>query len=302
MGEADRSIVFRYRGRDLTRQDLVQIRITIGANYSRGRSYISRCLCEQWDWRQATGRFKEYAARDLLLRLQEAGHIELPPRLRVKNNRKGPSLERKPDFESQPHSGQVNEFPVPQLREAQGKDAYLWDYLIAHHHYLGNPRLVGEHLKQLIYLDDQVVGCLGWASAAFKVAARDRWIGWSADVRRQRLHLLTNNVRFVLLPWIQIKHLASKVLAQSVRGLSEQWQERYGHPVVLAETFVDTGRFAGTCYRAANWQAVGQSRGHAKQGNRYRCHGVAKAHYLYPLRRDWRVVLLGEAPEPGDER
>lgn len=302
MGEADSTIVFRYRGRDLTREDLAQIRAAISADYSRGRSYISRCLCEQWDWRQANGRFKEYAARDLLLRLEEAGHITLPPRLRVKNNRKRPSFERKPDFESQPRSGQVNEFPVPQLREAQGEDAYLWDYLIAHHHYLGNPRLVGEHLKQLIYLDAQVVGCLGWASAAFKVAARDRWIGWSADVRRQRLHLLANNARFVLLPWIRVKHLASKVLAQSVRGLSEQWEERYGHPLVLAETFVETGRFAGTCYRAANWQAVGQSRGHAKRGNRYRCHGVAKAHYLYPLRRDWRAVLVGEVPTSRDER
>ena len=106
-----------------------------------------------------------------------------------------------------------------------------------------------------------MVGCLGWASAAFKVAARDRWIGWSQEARRCRLHLLANNVRFVLLPWVRVKHLASKALAQSVRGLSEQWEERYGHPLVLAETFVETGRFAGTCYRAANWQAVGQSRG-----------------------------------------
>lgn len=301
MGEADATILFRYRGRDLAKKDLVQIRAAIGANYSRGRSYIARCLCEHWDWRQANGRFKEYAARDLLLRLEEAGHIELPPRLRVKNNHKRQSFEHKPAFESHPMGGQINEFPAPELCEARGEDAYLWDYLIAHHHYLGNPKLVGEHLKQLIYLDGQVVGCLGWASAAFKVAARDRWIGWSAEVRRRHLYLLANNVRFVLLPWIRVKHLASKVLAQSVRGLSVHWQRRYGHPLVLAETFVETGRFAGTCYRAANWKEVGQSQGHAKQGNRYRCHGVVKAHYLYPLRPHWRAILLGEVPTSQDD-
>lgn len=302
MGEADTTIVFRYRGRDLTAEDLTGIRAIIAANYARGRSHISRRLCEQWDWRQGNGRCKEYAARDLLLRLEEAGHIELPPRLRVKNNHKRPRFERKPVFESRPLSGRVDAFAVPKLREARGEDAYLWDYLIVHYHYLGNPRLVGEYLKQLIYLDGQVVGCLGWASAAFKVAARDRWIGWSADVRRQRLHLLVNNVRFVLLPWIRVEHLASNVLARSARGLCAHWQERYGHPVVLAETFVEAGRFAGTCYRAANWQQVGLSLGHAKQGNRYRCHGVAKAHYLYPLRRDWRAVLLGQAPASRDQR
>lgn len=295
MAEADTPILFRYRGHDLVAEDLVRIRSTIATDFSRGRSYIARRLCEQWDWRQANGGFKEYAARDLLLRLEEAGHVELPPRQRVKNNHKRPSYERAPAFTAQPLCGEVNEFPAPVLREARGEQAYLWDYLIAHHHYLGNPKLVGEHLKQLIVIDDQVVGCLGWASAAFKVGARDRWIGWSEQTRRRHLYLLVNNVRFLLLPWIGIKCLASKVLAQSVRGLCAQWERRYGHPVVLAETFVDTQRFAGTCYRAANWRALGQTRGHAKQGNRYRRHGVTKAHYLYPLRRDWRAVLLGEA-------
>ena len=294
MVEANSSFLFRYRGRDLTSDDLDTIRGTIASHYQRGRSYISRCLCEAWDWRQANGRLKEYAARDLLLRLEEAGYVELPPRLRVKNNLKRPSYGRKPSFISRPLCGQINEFPLPVLREAHGEDAYLWDYLITHYHYLGNPKLVGEHLKQLIFIDGQVVGCLGWASAAFKVAARDRWIGWTQAQRRDRLYLLANNVRFLILEWIQVKHLASKILAQSVRGLAAQWQARYGHPVVLAETFVDTGRFAGTCYRAANWQAIGATRGHAKQGNRYHRHGVGKTHFLYPLRRNWRDVLVDD--------
>lgn len=296
MAEADASIVFRYRGRDLSAEDLAQIRATIAAHFRRGRSYIARRLCEQWDWRQANGGFKEYAARDLLLRLEEAGHVELPPRQRVKNNHPRASYERAPAFTSRALCGKIDEFAAPVLREARGEERYLWDYLIAHHHYLGNPRLVGEYLKQLIMIDDQVVGCLGWASAAFKVGARDRWIGWSEQTRRRHLYLLVNNVRFLLLPWVRIKCLASTVLARSVRGLCAHWELCYGHPVVLAETFVDAQRFAGTCYRAANWRCLGQTAGHAKQGNRYHRHGVAKAHYLYPLRRDWRAVLLGEVP------
>ena len=135
---------------------------------------------------------------------------------------------------------------------------------------------------------------MGWASAAWKIAPRDRHIGWSLAQKRARLHLLANNVRFVLLPWVRIPHLASKVLALSVRGLSQSWQRRYGHGLQLVETFVDRSRFAGTCYRAANWLRVGQTQGHAKRGHLYQRHGLIKDIYLYPLRQHWREVLTEE--------
>ena len=170
----------------------------------------------------------------------------------------------------------------------------LWDYLLDHYHYLGRPTLVGEHLKQLVFIDGQVVGCLGWASAAWKIAPRDRYIGWTAASKRTRLHLLSNNVRFLIVPWVRVAHLASKVLALSVRGLAGHWQQRYGHGLVLAETFVDCARFAGTCYRAANWTCVGETQGHAKRGNAYHRHGVVKGIYLYPLERHWRAALTAE--------
>jgi hypothetical protein len=297
MSESEPEILFRYRSRNLHAGDIDFIRQTIAANYARGRSHISRLLCAHWDWRQANGKYKEYATRDLLLRLEEADHIALPPRLRPKNNLKAADYSQMPLFIQQPLNGRINQFATPVLRTAEGTERYLWDYLIHHHHYLGNPKLVGEHLKQLILIDEQVVGCIGWASPAWKVGCRDTHIGWCAEQRRSHLPSVVNNVRFLLLPWIQIEHLASKALACSLRGLGHIWLERFGHSPVLAETFVDPSRFAGTCYRAANWNLVGQTRGHGKRGNRYHAHQQPKDVWLYPLHRHWREVLLGKAPE-----
>jgi hypothetical protein len=294
MEGADTEVLLRYRGRDLGAADLAEIREAIRAGYERGRSHIARQLCQRWDWRQANGQFKEYAARDLLLRLEEAGHVRLPPRLRPKNNLKPADFSPIPRFVHGELGGRVGDYPAAQLRTAEGPERYLWDYLIHHHHYLGRPRLVGEYLKQLVFLGEQVVACLGWGSAAWKVECRDRFVGWSAEQRRARLGAVVNNVRFLILPWVRVEHLASKALALSLRGLSAAWQVRYGHPVVLAETFVDPARFGGTCYRAANWRAIGLTRGHAKRGNRYRPHAQPKQVWLYPLQRRWRERLLAE--------
>ena len=295
MGNYVEPILFRYRGRDLKAEDIAHVQATISSHYARGRSFIARTLCEWWDWRQPNGEYKEFAARDLLLRLEEAGLIELPARQRVKSNVSKKTYTQIPlDYSDQPLSGAVGNYPAPVLEQAQGAHSELWDYLLHHYHYLGRPKLVGEHLKQVVLIDGQVVACLGWASAAWKISPRDQYIGWTAAIKRSRLHLITNNVRFLILPWVRIAHLASKVLAMSVRALPGCWEQRYGHRVYLAETFVDLSRFAGTCYRAANWRCVGQTQGHAKRGNAYHRHGVVKGIYLYPLDRYWRQVLTDE--------
>jgi len=287
-------ILFRYRARDLTAGDIAQIQATIAAHHARGRSYIAHALCEQWQWRQANGGYKEFAARDLLLRLEEAGLVTLPPRQRVKINRAKKSYARIPAYSQKPLGGALADHAVPVIEEARGAHGDLWDYLLDQYHYLGRPRLVGEHLKQMVFIDGRVVACLGWASAAWKIAPRDCHIGWSESLKRTRLHFVANNVRFLILPWVRVPHLASKVLALSARGLARSWQQRYGHPLVLAETFVDRSRFAGTCYRAANWVSVGETKGHAKRGNTYYRHGLIKGIYLYPLSRRWRQTLTAE--------
>ena len=287
-------IVFRYRSRDLTQPDIEHIRATITGHYNRGRSYISRVLCKEWKWVQPNGKLKEYAARDLLLRLEEKGFVELPPRLRPKNNLKKKLFAQTPFFKKVPLDGSVSRYSDLEIRPIQTGDDYLWGYLLHHYHYLGLPKLVGEHLRYLVYLDGQVVACIAWASAAFKVKSRDDYIGWSIKTRRERLHLIANNARFLILPWIRVKHLASKVLASNLKRLSDDWQRTYHHQVHLAETFVDVSRFQGTCYKAANWRFVGLTRGSAKKGNTYQFHGQSKAVYLYPLSRHFRRKLTDD--------
>jgi len=287
-------IIFRYRARQLDHEDIRFIRAIISEHYQRGRSHISRLLCEAWQWVQPNGNLKEYAARDLLLRLEEHGLIELPKRLRSKNNLKKKNLDQVPLFLKQPIDGSAGEFEQPCIELVQSKDSYQWDYLVHHYHYLGLPKLVGEHLRYLVYINGQVVACLSWASAAWKVKARDRFIGWDEETKRKNLHLIANNSRFLLPEWVRVKHLASRVLALNLRRLSADWQRIYGHPVYLAETFVDISRFEGTCYRAANWVFVGQTKGSAKKGNAYLYHGQPKAIYLYPLHRHFRRRLVND--------
>jgi hypothetical protein len=286
-----KAIVFRYRSRELSQHDIDAIGALIAEHYTRGRSHISRVLCRQWKWSQPNGKLKEYAARDLLLRLEEKGFIELPPRLRPKNNLKQQLFEQVPLFNNHPQEGSVSHGADLKTQLVQTGDDYLWGYLLDHYHYLGRPKLVGEHLRYLVYLDGQVVACQAWASAAFKVKSRDEYIGWDPETRKQRLHLVANNVRFLILPWIRVKHLASRILGLNLKRLSDDWHDAYGHPIYLAETFVDTSRFKGTCYKAANWLYVGHTKGSSKKGNDYRHHGQSKALYLYPLDRRFRREL-----------
>ena len=284
-------IVFRYRTRELTSHDIDFIRSAISKYYSRGRSYISRVLCRHWNWVQPNGKLKEYPARDLLLRLEEKGFINLPPRLNQKNNLKRNIYAQIPIFKKQDFTGIVGNYSKLTIRIVKQTDSYLWNYLLHHYHYLGQPKLVGEHLKYLAYLDGQVVACISWASAAWKIKSREEFIGWDESTKRKKLYLIANNTRFLILPWIRVKHLASKVLALNLKRLSDDWQNIYNHRVYLVETFVDTSRFKGTCYKAANWQYVGQTSGSAKKGNDYLYHGQPKAVYLYSLHRKFRSLL-----------
>jgi hypothetical protein len=287
-------IVFRYRSRELDIQDIKLIRGLISKHYTRGRSYISRVLCGNWQWVQPNGKLKEYAARDLLLRLEEKGFIQLPPRLRAKNNLKKKSFQQVPLFIKEKITGLAGKYADLKIEVVSTEQSYLWEYLIHHYHYLGLPKLVGEHLRHFALINGQAVACLAWASAAWKVKARDQFIGWKEPIKRKNLHLIANNTRFLILPWIKVKYLASKLLSLSLKRISADWEQIYGHPIYLSETFVDISRFKGTCYRAANWLEVGQTKGSGKKGNNYHYHGQPKAIYLYPLHPHFRRYLLDD--------
>jgi hypothetical protein len=287
-------IVFRYRGRELNAKDISFIQATIHKHYAQGRTRISEILCKAWQWAQPNGEPKEYAARDLLLRLEEKGFIELPARIRRNNNLKKKSFAQIPFFKKEPLDGSTGDYQELCVRLVGPQYSYLWDYLIHHYHYLRLPKLVGEHIRHLLFINGQVVACLAWASAAWKLKARDQFIGWDESTKKKNLHLIANNTRFLILPWVRVKYLASKALSLSLRRLRADWEKTYAHPVYLAETFVDIARFKGTCYRAANWIEVGQSRGSAKRGNSYSYHGKPKAIYLYPLHLHFRRYLTDE--------
>jgi hypothetical protein len=166
-----------------------------------------------------------------------------------------------------------------------------WRLFIDRYHYLGDCTLVGEHLLYAAFLGRELVALLAWASAALHAPWREQYIGWDEDSKRQRLHLVANNVRFLVLPWVKVPHLASKILATNLRRLSADWQRARGHPVYLAETFVDTARFRGTCYQASNWLYLGQTAGRSKRGNAYLKNGAPKALYVYPLHRHAQRLL-----------
>ena len=284
--------VYQIRGRIIDQHAIDTIRGIITAHWDLGRSAISRILCEQWNWYQANGRLKDRACRVLLLKLEEKGEIALPPRLITTRRPPRKARQREYPYDDSELKGTISEFGSLTLRMVRRTpDEGLWDFLVDRFHYLGNPRIVGSYLKYLAYLDGRLVACLGWGSAAWKVAARDRFIGWNHSVRQANLYKVVNNVRFLILPWINVQHLASKVLAMNIRCLGQDWQEFYNQPVSLLETFVDTTRFKGTCYKAANWQCVGKTAGRGKYDRYNKATQPIKAVFLYPLSPHFREEL-----------
>ena len=282
------------RGRLINSDVIEEINQTIEKNWALGRTAISRLLCQQWDWRQKNGQLKAMACRDLLLRLERENLVTLPPRMRHNNNQKKtigtPDLFEK--IESQPITGRIGQFSQIRMEMVRGSHKEkLWDYLVGHYHYLGYHPIVGCYLKYLIYINHQLAACIGWGSAAWKVGCRDRFIGWNTEQRKNNLSGIANNVRFLILPWVQVKHFASQALALATRAVASDWWLTFSQQLVLVETFVDRSRFRGSCYRAANWIYLGDTKGLAKSGASYQHHGITKAVFVYPLQRDFQRRL-----------
>ena len=185
-----------------------------------------------------------------------------------------------------------------EVRPIRPEERAAWDALVEEHHYLGLRSLFGTTLRYVAAIEGRWLALLGWQAAALKCAPRDAWIGWGRVLHYQRLHLIANNARFLVLPAGRLPNLASRVLALNLRRLSGDWQQIHGHPLLLAETFVDPARFTGTCYRAANWQAVGSTRGFARRNGHYLAHGQPKQVLLYPLHRQARALLCAATLPP----
>jgi len=284
---------WRYRGREISTEEIVFIQRLIAAHPGASRRALSTKLCEAWQWKQANGAPRDMVCRGLLLMLHRAGEIELPrvrftpPNPLVRRSRPTPVL-----MDTTPLQGPLSQLgPLHFQQVRRTGDEPVFNSLIEHHHYLGYQQPVGEHLKYLVWAQGRPVACLAWSSAPRHLGSRDRFIGWSAKARRRNLRFLAYNSRFLILPWVQVEHLASHLLGHMARLLSGDWEQVYGHPIYFLETFVDPERFRGTCYRAANWVLMGYTTGRGKDDQTNRPNRSIKEVLGYPLTPRFRELL-----------
>lgn len=282
------------QGRSVNKKDIEQIQDLIRCNPSWHRTHLSRELCRQWGWFNHQGQVKDMACRTLLLKLEALGYFALPKRQAVSPNAYRHRAIQEVFHNTTPIEDCVGDLMPLSIEVVKDQGLLsLFGFLLSRYHYLGYRGSVGENMKYLVFdCRGRPLSCVLFGSAAWKVGCRDRYIGWDKADRPQRLHLVTNNMRFLVLPWVRVPHLASHVLGRIVRRIREDWEEIYGHEVVLLETFVDVSRFRGTCYRAANWRYVGRTTGRSRN-DRYGTIGVhQKDVYVYPLRSGFREILV----------
>ena len=289
--------ILTYRGRSVTNQDISTIREIITAYPNSSRRFISQEVCRAWNWRQSNGILKDMVCRSFLLLLETKGFVKLPPRKLTPPN---PLANRK-----KPPRIVIDEAPIKcplenvvPVRLEQVRKTFrekMFNSLVNQYHYLRYTQPVGEHLKYIAFSHDRPIACLAWGSPPWHIGVRDRFIGWPKEIRQKNLHLIANNVRFLILPWVQVSCLGSYLLALNRHCLSQDWQRLYHHPVYLLETFVDTLLYCGTCYKADNWICVGQTTGRGKLNKSQQPLLSEKAVYVYPLTENFRRELCHDA-------
>lgn len=287
------AIECRYRGRAVTDEDIAFIRQLIAENPRASRRSLSAKLCEAWGWKQANGALRDMVCRGLLLTLHRADKIELPSiRFQPPNPFRRRSAPEPMLIDTTPITRAVSELhPIEVAQVRRTGDEPLFNSLMQQHHYLSYEQPVGEHLKFLAWAQGRPLACLAWSSAPRHLGSRDRYIGWSRQARRHNIRFIAYNTRFLILPWVRVPHLASHLLARMTRSLSEEWQRMYGHPIYFVETFIDPGRFRGTCYRAANWVSLGQTTGRGKDDHTNRPNRPIKEVLGLPLTPHFRELL-----------
>lgn len=292
MNAPDSSSSVRYCGRIFTAQDIALVRQIIASHPQDNRVQLARRLCQTFQWLRPDGRLREMSCRVAMLRMHRDGLIGLPsPKTRNGNHRPRVQITSASDpcFPLACHLNDLE--PLRFLLVQSPADSALWNQLIHRYHYLGYKTLPGAQIRYLVFSGPHLLAALGFAASAWKVAPRDLFIGWSHPQRVKNLHRIVNNARFLILPWIRIPHLASKILAAVAKRLPLDWLSRYGYSPLLLETFVDKERFHGTCYKAANWILVGQTQGRGKL-DRLNLYALPIKHiFLYPLHKQFRQLL-----------
>lgn len=282
-----------YKNRTLTTNDITFIKDLIKNNPDIGRCSLSRKICRTWNWVQPNGNLKDMICRGLLLHLEKEGYLELPPRKCTPNNpfinRKKPEPVKVNDSLLQTKLKNILPITISQVRRTS-YDKYL-NGLISQYHYLGYKQPVGEHLKYIAFTQNRPIACLIFSSSAWHLSSRDRFIGWSSEVRKNNIHLLAYQSRFLILPWVKVPYLASYLLSRCSRIVVSDWQQIYNHPIYWLESIVDTEYFKGTCYQAANWQFLGNTTGRGLNNRANKVTKSIKSVYGYPLVKNFRKML-----------
>lgn len=283
----------KYCGRNFSTTEMHLIRQLIADHPEYHRVALSQHVCRMLQWYKPDGGLKEMSCRVAMLRMHTDGLIVLPPPRRAKFPL------RRIEFTSatDPHDPilqPVHRLGPLVLRKVDRSQSRLWNEYIERYHYLGYTPLPGAQLRYFVMLDQQIVALLGFGAAAWQVAPRDNYIGWTDALRKCHLPLVVNNARFLILPWIKVKNLASKILSMAVKQVPKDWQEQYAIKPVLMETFVETDRFEGTCYKAANWIRVGMTKGRGKLGPSGKQSVPIKDILVYPMSIDFKKILTTE--------
>ncbi len=287
---------FTYRNRMVTSKDISFLAGIIADYPKESRRALSIRVCREWNWVQPNGVLKDGVCRGLMLKLHREGHIELPPRKQpFTGGRQSKQKIQKPDIDQTPIISTVKKLqPIEIMQVRRTSHEKLFNGLIEHYHYLGYTQPVGEHLKYIVFATGRPIACFTFSSAPYSILIRDRFIGWSTRMLEKNRNLIAYNSRFLILPWIQVPHLASHLLAMCARGISANWQTLYRHQIYWLETFVDTELFKGTCYKAANWQFLGNTAGRGKYNKTKKQLTSIKAMYGFPLVKDFRQKLCHE--------
>jgi len=291
-------VVLSFRGRPIREADVAFLRALIAQHPDLSRRRLSVQVCAAWQWVQPNGQPRDMVCRSLLLALHRAGHLELPAKRQSPPNNaiRHRHVGLVAPYATTPLAGPVaslGPLTIALVRRTEGE--VLFAHLLRRHHYLGYSRPVGEHLKYLVWAGARPVACLGWSSAPRQLDLRDAFVGAPKEAYRRHLHRIAYNTRFLIVPWAKVPGLASHLLSRIARRLSAAWQARYHHPIDLLESFVDTERFPGTCYRAANWIRVGRSTGRGTKSKSGAAVTSIKELWVYPVNRHFRQHWL-QAP------
>lgn len=280
----ENSLIFR--GRPFTQEELKLIRNITEQTPAKRRKQIARMVCEKLKWHSPNGHLKVISCLEALRSMEKVGILSLPA-----SQKRGGYHEIKPvtaekvNFNPEEIKGKIRKEEKFRFKLAENKkEMLLWRYLIQEYHYLGYRRLVGRHIKYFVYWEEKLVALLSFSDGIYHHRLRDNYLGWNEKKRKENRHLVINNNRFLILPWVDIKNLGSRILGQSAKIVPVDWEKRYGYRPQFMETFVEAERFLGTVYKAANWQFLGKTIGKGRKGQNYFLHGNKKYYYIYKLR------------------